>query len=50
MQVVLVICRRCGHHEKVDVLTDEEVRRDPMRPRSAVRCPRCRTTDVEVRR
>ena len=49
MRIVLVICRRCRHQEKVEVLTEDEVRRDPMRPRSPVRCPHCGGTDVEVR-
>ncbi len=50
MRIVLVICHRCQHRERIEVLTEEDVRRYPMRPRSPVRCPRCGTTEVEVRR
>lgn len=49
MRIVLVICHRCHHQEKIEVLTEEEVRRDPMRPRSPVRCRRCGNAQVEVR-
>lgn len=50
MTIVLVICRRCRHQEKVQVLSEEDIQRDPRRPRSPVRCRHCGTTDVEVRR
>lgn len=48
MRYALIVCRVCGHQEKVEVLTDEDIRRDPQRPRSLVRCPHCGTTNVEV--
>ena len=48
MRVVLVICHRCRHQERVEVLTEEE-KRDPRTPRSPVRCRRCGNLDVEVR-
>lgn len=50
MRYVLVICRRCRRQEKVEVLTEEDIQRDPHRPRGPVRCPHCGATDVEVRR
>jgi hypothetical protein len=50
MRFVFVVCRRCRREEKVEVLTDEEILRDPQRPRGPVTCPHCGTTDVELRR
>lgn len=47
MRIVLVICRRCRHEERVEVLTQEEAR-DPERPSSPVRCRRCGSFDVGV--
>jgi len=49
MRIVLVICHRCRHQEKVEVLDEDDIRRDPRQPRSPVRCPRCGNTTVEVR-
>lgn len=49
MRFVLVICHRCRREKRVEVLTEDESRRDPQRPRSSVRCPYCGSTEVEVR-
>jgi uncharacterized Zn finger protein len=48
MRIVLIICRRCRHQEKVEILTEEE-KRDPRVPRSPIRCSHCGNFDVEVR-
>ncbi len=47
MRTVRLICRQCGHEDKVEILTPDE-KRDPTIPRQPVRCPKCGSTDVEV--
>ncbi len=48
MRKILVICRTCGHEEKIEVYTDEEAIRLRI-PRVPLRCPKCGSPHVETR-
>jgi hypothetical protein len=42
-------CRRCGFETRVEVLTRDDLEREPERPRGPVTCPQCGSRDVTLR-
>ena len=49
MKRMHLICRRCGHETRIDVLTREDIERDPQQPRGRPTCPSCGSPDVQLR-
>ena len=49
MKRMHLICRTCGHEARIEVLTREEVERDPQQPMRRPTCPRCGSADVQLR-
>jgi hypothetical protein len=43
---VILFCQRCGETTKIEVLTREEIERDPHRPRRPPSCPKCGSNQV----
>lgn len=45
MKTAWVICRSCGHKEKIKLLEPDD---DPRTPRQPLRCPKCGNPNVTL--
>jgi Zn finger protein HypA/HybF involved in hydrogenase expression len=46
MERIELVCKRCRETSVVEVLSHDEVSKDPDRPRHRVVCPKCGSPDV----
>jgi len=49
MKFIWIYCNACSTRSRIEVLTEEEIQRDPERPRYRIQCPRCHSFNIEIR-
>ena len=48
MKRVILFCQRCGEKTHIEVLTRDEIERDPDRPMRRPTCPKCGSGQVVI--
>ena len=49
MKLNWIYCNACSTRSRIEVLTEEEVRRNPEQPRYRIACPRCHSLNIDIR-